>query len=356
VLPPDLRNLRNLRDRALGRAFGRVLDLPEPVMRRLVGPPRRSDRGTPLDLQTQAMLGLSERIRRSPAGQSPRRARAEMEWNSRLVAAPPPPLAEVRDGTLPGPAGPLGYRLYRPRATRGPVPLLVYFHGGGWVIGSLDTHDAPCRMLAAEAHCGVLSVDYRLAPEHRYPAAREDAVAAHRWAREQAAALGFDPERIAVGGDSAGGNLATLVCLEARHRGDPPPAFQLLIYPGTDLTRSCPSHRTFAEGYFLDDATMQWFLDHYLQSPDDARDPRCSPLFERDLGGLAPGLVVTAGFDPLRDEGEAYAARLREAGTPVELHCEETLIHGFFNMGGVIRAADAACRWTAHRLRQALHP
>jgi acetyl esterase len=348
--------LQHLRDQALGRVLQSLMGLPAPLLRRLVGPPPYSDRGVALDLQTHALLALTGRIRRHTAQQTPRQARAEMEWNTRVVGGPPPAVADVHDGTLPGPAGPIPYRLYRPRSDGPPPGLLVYFHGGGWVIGSLDTHDAACRSLALEGDCGVLSVDYRLAPEHPYFAARDDAMAAYHWAREHAADFGFEAGRIAVGGDSAGGNLAALVCLEARREGLPQPAFQLLIYPAVDLTRSCPSQRIFAEGYLLDDATMEWFLDHYVPTRQPVRDPRCSPLFESNLGGLSPALVVTAGFDPLRDEGEAYARRLDQAGTPAHLVCEGALIHGFLNMGGVIRAADAARRRASQHLRDALRP
>lgn len=345
----------NARDRLLGRVMERALDLPDGLLRRVAGPPRQSDRGSLLDLQVQAMLAMSQPIRRPMGSGSVRRARAEMEWQSRLAAPALPTLAKVEDGALPGPEGPVAYRLYVPRVAPEPLPLVVFFHGGGWVVGSLQTHDAPCRMLAVEADCNVLSIDYRLAPEHPYPAGRQDAVAAYRWALANAGRLGADPERVAVAGDSAGGNLAALVCLEARRAGEQLPTLQLLIYPGTDLTRSCPSHRLFAEGLFLDDESMEWFLSHYLRNREDARDPRCSPLFEGDLSGLPRAQVVTAGFDPLRDEGEAYANKLEEAGVPVELRCEERLVHGFFNMGGLIRAADAASRAVAHRLRSALH-
>jgi acetyl esterase len=349
-----LRPLKATRDRTLGRILAGALAVPEPVLSRLSGAPRYSDRGVALDLQTQVMLAVTSVARRSPAKQTPQRARAEMRWQTRLVAGPLRPVHEVVDGALPGPAGPLPYRLYRPGPGGASMPVLVFFHGGGFVQGDLETHDAACRELAMEAGCAVISVDYRLAPEHPYPAAREDAVAAYRWVRAHAGELGVDARRIAVGGDSAGGNLATLVCLEARRAGDPPPVFQLLVYPATDLTRSCPSHQTFAEGYLLDAATMDWFLKHYLTSPEDATDPRCSPLFEGELGGLPPAMVVTAGFDPLRDEGEAYAHELRKAGTQVELVCEEGLIHGFLNMGAIIRPAQAAVRRVAQSLRRAL--
>lgn len=348
--------LATTRDRALGRLMRGILGLPAPVLRRLAGPERRSDRGAVLDLQLQIMLALREPIRRPPTNRSPERVRAETEWQSRLVRRAPPICARVDEGSLPGPAGRMRYRRYVPRHASSPLPLLVYYHGGGFVIGSLDSHDDGCRWLAVEADCVVLSIDYRLAPEHPFPAAVHDAVAAYRWARAHARELQADPERVVVGGDSAGGNLSAEVCLETKRRGERMPERQLLIYPATDLTRSCPSHRTFSEGYFLDDETMGWFLANYLPRPEDARDPVASPLFVDDLSGLPPAHVITAGFDPLRDEGEAYADRLRDAGVPVDLQREEALIHGFFNMGGVSRAAAAASRSVAHRLHSSLRP
>ncbi|MFW6066808.1 MAG: alpha/beta hydrolase fold domain-containing protein [Myxococcota bacterium] len=347
------RSIMDARDRVLGKSLRGMLALPAPLLRRMAGTPRVSDRGVPLDLQTQAMLVVTEPIRRPPKGRSPRRARAETDWQARVVGRAVP-CARVEEGTLPGAAGPLPYRVYVPHGEEAPWPLLVYYHGGGWVIGSLDSHDAVCRLLAVEGRCVVLSVEYRLAPEHRFPAAIEDAVAAYRWARRHAASLRADPERVAVGGDSAGGNLAAQVCLEERRASRRMPDLQVLIYPGTDLTRACPSHRTFAEGYYLDQETMDWFLDHYLADPAQARDPRCSPLFEPDLSKLPPAHVITAGFDPLRDEGEAYAHKLEQAGVAVDLRCEEALIHGFANMNGIIDAADAACRSVGRRLGDAL--
>ncbi|MFW5875612.1 MAG: alpha/beta hydrolase [Myxococcota bacterium] len=308
-----------------------------------------------LDPQLGAMLALSQPIRRSPADQTPKRARAETEWQARLVRGAPPACLHVDEGSFPGPTGRIRYRRYVPRHASSPLPLLVYYHGGGFVIGSLDSHDDGCRLLAVEGDCVVVSIDYRLAPEHPFPAAVHDAVAAYVWARTRARELQADPERVVVGGDSAGGNLSAEVCLEMKRHGERTPELQLLIYPATDLTRSCPSHRTFSEGYFLDDETMEWFLANYLPRPEDARDPLASPLFVEDLSGLPPAHVVTAGFDPLRDEGEAYAERLRDAGVPVELQREEPLIHGFFNMGGVSRAAESASRSIARHLRSALH-
>jgi acetyl esterase len=214
----------------------------------------------------------------------------------------------------------------------------VYFHGGGWVVCDLDTHDNGCRFLARESGAAVLSVDYRLAPEHPFPAAVEDAFAAFRWAVENAADFGVDPAVIAVGGDSAGGNLAAVVSQLARDDEGPAPAFQLLIYPVTDLSTKRLSYELFREGFFLTEPHMDWYRDHYLPDLESARDPRASPLLADDLSNLAPAYIATAGFDVLRDEGEEYARRLREAGVPVALRRHRNLIHGMatrVGMGGV---------------------
>ncbi len=240
--------------------------------------------------------------------------------------------------------------------------MLVYFHGGGWVVGDLDTHDAPCRLLARAAGVRVLSVDYRLAPEHRFPAAADDALAAFRWAVEHAAELGADPRRIAVGGDSAGGNVSASTALQAARDGGPAPAFQLLIYPVTDnAAPSDPatqtgSYRMFADGFFLTAEQMRWYRAHYFGAAEAtaARDVRASPLLADDLSGLAPAHVVTAGFDPLRDEGEAYAARLREAGVRTTLRRHPGLIHGFVNVVGPGRTSREAGVEMGGVLREAL--
>jgi acetyl esterase len=215
--------------------------------------------------------------------------------------------------------------------------VLVYFHGGGWVIGSVRSHDGVCRALAAEVGALVVSVGYRLAPEHRFPAAVEDALAATRWVSENAARLGGDPSRLFVGGDSAGGSLSAVVARELRDRVH----FQLLIYPSTDLTRNHASHTLFADGYLLTRAAMDWFCDHYVAA-EHYRHPLGSPLHHDDLHGVPPAFIMTAGFDPLRDEGRAYAEKLRAAGVAIEHQLYPGLIHGFFSMAGAIGAARRA--------------
>jgi acetyl esterase/lipase len=259
------------------------------------------------------------------------------------LQAPPPEIAAVADRSIAGPGGPLVLRLYRPRGSHADevLPVLVYFHGGGWTIGDLDTHDVICRLLANGAGCAVAAVDYRLAPEHKFPAAVEDCWAALRWVHGQAAAIGVDAGRIAVGGDSAGGNLAAVVALLARD-ADLPLAFQLLIYPATDFANETPSHDRFAEGYMLTRASIAWFTGNYLARPADIADWRASPLRAASLAGAAPALVITAGFDPLRDEGKAYADRLAAAGVPSRYLCFDGMIHGFFGMTGAIDTARRA--------------
>ena len=232
--------------------------------------------------------------------------------------------------------------------------MLVYYHGGGWVIGDLDTHDVLCRQLALQAGCAVVAVDYRMGPEHRFPAAVDDCVAATRWVRANAAALGVDAGRLAVGGDSAGGNLAAVVALAARDAGDLPVAFQLLIYPATDQRRIAPSHTTNAQGYLLTADSMRYYHDHYI---DDARhdlDWRASPLLAPDLSRLPPALVLVAGYDPLRDEGVQYAQKMTEAGSRATLVSFERQIHGFVPMGRAIEEANEAVAICADALRRGL--
>jgi len=270
----------------------------------------------------------------------------------------PMEVGSVSDATIPGPAGDIGARVYRPESGGESAPVLVWYHGGGWVIGDLETADATCRKLCARAGVVVVSVDYRLAPEHPFPAAPADAWAALEWVAERATDLGGDPDRLAVGGDSAGGNLAALVALRARDEGAPTLRHQLLVYPATDLTMEHPSIKENGEGYFLTQSSMDWFTDHYLGAEREHADPtspHVSPLFATDLSGLAPAQVLTAELDPLRDEGDAYAERLAAAGVPVEHVSHPGLIHGFFSMGAVAPAADDAAAAAAERLRVALH-
>lgn len=239
---------------------------------------------------------------------------------------------EVNDVSLPGPAGAIGARHYRPPGD-GPAPLLVFYHGGGFAIGDLDTHDAVCRLTCRDAGVHVLSVDYRLAPEHRAPAGVEDCYAAFTWACEHAEELGAIPGQVAVGGDSAGGNLAAVVAQLARDSGGPTPVLQWLIYPRTDHTAQTRSMSLFARGFLLTKRDMDWFASQYLRgSGVELSDPRVSPARAKSLSGLAPALIAVAGFDPLRDEGMAYADALRAAGTPVDLRSMGSLTHGFINL------------------------
>jgi len=232
--------------------------------------------------------------------------------------------------------------------------LLVFFHGGGFVLGDLDTHDTTCRLLCRHADVHVLAVEYRLAPEHPFPAAQEDVMAAYAWACAHARELGADAARVAVGGDSAGGNLSAVLCQLAVKNGLPAPALQLLLYPAVDRTVERPSVGLFAEGFFLTRTDIEWFHERYVGPSLDRSDPRISPLLCPELSGLPPALVITAGFDPLRDEGEAYAQALQRAGTPVTLRRFDGLIHGFVNMGGVSRACRDAVVEIASMLRKQL--
>jgi acetyl esterase len=313
----------------------------------------REDFPMPLDPQAQALLDQFAAAGRPPIAElSPQEARETFRQMIAL-AGEPEPVARVEDRTVPGPAGPIPVRVYTP-AGQPPLPALVYFHGGGWVIGDLDSHDPVCRALANGAGCVVVAVDYRLAPEHKYPAAAEDCYAATRFVAEQAAELGIDPARIAVGGDSAGGNLAAVVAQMARDRGGPPLVFQLLIYPVTDYSFDTVSYRDNAEGYLLTRDSMEWFWAHYLPDAAAGREPYASPLQAKDLRGLPPALVITAEYDPLRDEGEAYAERLRAAGVTATTRRYDGMIHGFFQLGGVLEQGKAAVAEAAAALRAEL--
>jgi acetyl esterase len=305
----------------------------------------------PLDPQAQAVLDSM------PGGDLPDLSAVPVELMRQGFAAvgpegPVEEVASVEDRTITGAAGEIGARIYHPLgAARGQLPLLVYFHGGGFVLCDLDTHDAPCRSLANETGCVVVSVDYRLAPEAPFPAAPEDCYAATSWAVENAPSLGADPARIAVGGDSAGGNLAAAVCLMARERKGPKIAHQLLIYPVTNHDFETVSYNDNAEGYFLTRDMMKWFWGHYLEKESDAANPLASPLRADDLSSLPPATVITAEYDPLRDEGEAYATRLQAAGVPTEMTRYDGMFHGFFGMGAAIDRAKDAVAQAATALR-----
>ena len=265
---------------------------------------------------------------------------------------PPEPVAKVEDRTVPGPAGEIPIRVYAPEGT-GPFPVLVYYHGGGWVLGSIPSHDSVCCQIANAAGCLVVSVEYRLAPEHKYPAAVDDAYAATGWVVDSAGEIGADPRRVAVGGDSAGGNLAAAVCLMARDRAAFQPVLQVLIYPITDYNLNTPSYLENAEGYLLTRETMKWFWQCYLEREEDGSQPFASPLRAEDLSGLPAALVITAEYDPLRDEGEAYAARLRDAGVPVTLTRYDGMIHAFIRRTALFDQAKVAMREVSEALKQA---
>jgi acetyl esterase len=276
---------------------------------------------------------------------------------SRAILQPDPStVAEVRDLAATGPAGEIPLRLYRGQGTdtSRPQPALIYYHGGGWVLGNLDSHDGVCRDIANAAECTVISVDYRLAPEAKFPAAADDSIAAAQWIHDNAADLGIDRARLAVGGDSAGGNLSAVVALHARDNGGPEFKLQVLIYPSADMSSVYPSYEEFAEQLPLTRTTMDWFVDLYLGSRErDAKDWRASPLHAKSLAGLPPAFVITAAMDPLRDEGETFARALIKAGVPVEVKRFDGQIHGFLTMGRIIKDSQTAIADIATELRKA---
>lgn len=278
--------------------------------------------------------------------------RIAIAWR-RSYAGRPEATAKVEDRTILSPTGELRLRIYTPKG-QAPFPVLVFFHGGGWATGDLDTMDTPLRALTNRAGCVVVSVDYRLAPEHKFPAAIEDAYAATCWVVNHASAIQGDSARIAVGGDSSGGNIAAAVALMARDRGEPSLIYQLLVCPVTNHDFNTASYQENGDGYLLTKNSMVWFWNHYLKDEDDGRNPYASPLQAQDLSGLPPALVITAEYDPLRDEGEAYAARLQKAGVSVVIKRYEGMIHGFFEMAALLDTAQLAIEETAQALRSAL--
>lgn len=330
-----------------------ALRLPAPLLYRLAAGKRSVIEGTALDLQTQALLGLIE-LERFPALNELSVAEAREAYGARGVALAGPVRAMEKtiDRTILGSGGRVPIRAYMPCTAPTKEPALVYYHGGGWVIGDLETHDSLCRNLAAEAGCVVVAVDYRRAPENKFPAAVEDAVAAYRWVLDHAGELGCDESRVAVGGDSAGGNLAAVVSVLARDTGWRIPVGQVLIYPVTDLRMSSRSHESFATGFLLTNDLMRWFRDCYLRTEADRLDPRASPLLTESLRNLPAAIITTAGFDPLRDEGRQYAERLRKSGVPVTYRCYDTMIHGFAGFTAGISAARLAVSETAASLRR----
>jgi acetyl esterase len=338
------------------RVVRHVCGLSPRVQWMLFGKPPVID-GRQLAEDIHALLWLDRLVGGESFGPGNRveRTRVERRYEARVVAHRPRiQMERVESLEIPGPAVTIGARLYVPPGSTAPSPLLVYYHGGGWVIGDLDTHDDPCRFLASRAGVRVLAIDYRLAPEHPFPAAPEDAFAAYQWAIADTERLGADPARIAVGGDSAGGNLAAAVCLMARETGAPLPALQLLIYPVTETAGTARSRQTFDEGFLLTRADMDWFEERYLPPGVDRSDPRVALLEAADLSGLPPAYLAIAGFDPLRDEGLAFARRLREAGVPAAARLHPGLVHSFANLTAICRSARMAMLEAAGALRLGL--
>jgi acetyl esterase len=310
----------------------------------------------PLDPAAKNLLDLLVAAGRPKVWQvTPAEAREGISALAQAADAKDVPIGRVENGAWPGPAGALPYRSYTPLdAGPDPLPALVYFHGGGFVIGDLDTHEGLCRLFANASGCRVISMEYRLAPEHKFPAAVEDAYAAVAWVAEHARALGIDQGRIAVGGDSAGANLSAVVCQLIKQRGGPKLALQLLLYPATESGVDTPSRVALAEGYLLEKKSIEWFFEQYVAPGTDPIDPRLSPLLAPDLSGLPPAHIHTAEFDPLRDEGKAYADKLAAAGVEVEYTCHAGMIHHFFCLAGAIPYARIAIANAGAAMKTAL--
>ncbi|MFM8821165.1 MAG: alpha/beta hydrolase [Phenylobacterium sp.] len=319
-----------------------ILSLPAPVLRLMSGGAATYREGRTLDPRLQ-FLAAGARRGRPMSAMTPEEARRASAAAFTATAEPIPPGVRVEALTVPSGAGERPARLYRPGRSSPDVPILVFAHMGGGVIGDLDTTDGFCGRLAEATGGPVLSVDYRLAPEHRFPAGYDDVLAAFRWARDSAGTLGAAPGRAAIGGDSMGGLFAAALAQEMRRTGEPAPDLQLLVYPCVDLASETPSMTAFADAFPLDRATMEWFVGHYLSAGDDPLEPRNAPGRTEDLSGLAPAVIATAGFDPLVDQGETYARRLAAAGVPVDYRRYDSLVHGFTAFGGVVPEARRAC-------------
>ncbi len=344
---------RSLSVRMQQRIARKLLDTLSPLAPKLLSEQGRSRDGLTLSPDLQMMLKLRElQGGKSWSDLSVATARKQMREECRISAGPKLPVGPVRTFEIPGPTGNLRVRHYV-STELGKRPLLVFFHGGGFLFGDLDTHDQPCRYLAKYAGVHVLSVEYRKAPENPFPAAIEDTFAGYLWAVEHAVDLGSDPSQVLVGGDSAGGNLATVVTQLAAREEKTLPCMQLLLYPTIDRVRSWPSVELFAEGFFLTKRDIEYCLEQYAQG-HDPKDPLLCPALFPELSALSPAFVVTCGFDPLRDEGEAYESALREAGVKTSLYRVPDVIHGFINMTGLSPTADAALIEVANRTRNFL--
>ena len=340
-------------DPAIQKAILKVmLSLPTPVLRMMSGGGVVWQGGRTLDPRLQFIAASAGK---APAMSSltPEEARAGSAAGLALMTGKPEPGVRTETLSIDGPGGLIRLRAYRPADQDSSAPLMVFAHFGGGVIGDLETCDAFCGILARVARTAVLSVDYRLAPEHRFPAGLDDVLTAYRWGRDNAARFGAASGVASIGGDSMGGNFAAIIAQDLKRAGEAQPTLQLLIYPAVDVASETQSMTTYADAYPLSRDTMTWFMGHYMGAEADPADPRLSPIKTEDLSDLAPAIVVTAGFDPLVDQGECYAKRLKDAGVPVIYRCYDSLAHGFTAFTGAVPAADTACREIAGFVRQA---
>ena len=328
-----------------------LLSLPSPILRLMSGGGVVYQGGRTLDPRMQ-FIAAGARNQPPIAALPVEEVRRGSAGALALMAGPPEPGVRWEPLAIPGPAGPIPARLYRPASPDAQAPVMVFAHMGGGVIGDLDTGHVFCTILSATLRAPVISVDYRLAPEHRFPAGLEDTLAAYRYARDNAERFGAPAGQAAIGGDSMGGNFAAIVCQELKRAGEPQPVLQLLIYPCVDVACERASMTTYADAFPLGRPLMDWFMGHYLGPGDSPADPRLSPLRSDDLADLAPAVVITAGFDPLNDQGEAYARKLKAAGVPTVYRCYDSLAHGFCSFTGAIPAADTACREIAGLARE----
>lgn len=329
----------------------KLLSLPIPMLRLMAGGGVVYQGGRTLDPRLQYLASQS---RGAPpmTVMTPEEARRASAMALAVTGGDLEPGVRIETLVIPGPGGDIPARVYRSDSQDPQAPLMVFAHFGGGVIGDLETCQAFCSILAKTARGPVLSVDYRLAPEHRFPAGLEDVLAAYRWAKDNAERFGAPLAQAAIGGDSMGGNFAAVICQELKKAGEPQPVLQLLIYPWVDVVCESASMTTYGDAFPLTRATLDWFAGHYMGPGDSPADPRLSPLRAPDLSGLAPAIVVTAGFDPLLDQGEAYARRLKEAGAPVVYRCYDGLAHAFTAFTGAVPCADVACREIAGLVRE----